>query len=92
LGKVQVGDILICDTFRPEWSPVFRYIRGLVTNRGYKLSHGANLAREWGIPAVMGVSMATHVIGNGNIVEVNGSEGFVRIEPVAYRVPDRQGT
>jgi pyruvate,water dikinase len=92
LGKVQVGDILICDTFRPEWSPVFRYIRGLVTNRGYKLSHGANLAREWGIPAVMGVHMATHVIGNGDIVEVNGSEGFVRIEPIAYRVPDRQGT
>jgi pyruvate,water dikinase len=92
LGKVQAGDILICDTFRPEWSPVFRYIRGLVTNRGYKLSHGANLAREWGIPAVMGVRMATQVIGNGDIVEVNGSEGLVRIEPVACQAPDGKGT
>jgi pyruvate,water dikinase len=56
LGKVQAGDILICDTFRPEWSPVLRYIRGLVTEHGYQLSHGANLAREWGIPAVLRLS------------------------------------
>jgi pyruvate,water dikinase len=85
LGKVQAGDILICDTFRPEWSPVLRYIRGLVTDRGYQLSHGANLAREWGIPAVMGVQIATQVIGNGDSVRLDGSKGCVGVERAAER-------
>jgi pyruvate,water dikinase len=88
LGKVQAGDILICDTFRPEWSPVLRYIRGLVTERGYQLSHGANLAREWGLPAVMGVQMATQVIGNGDSVRIDGSKGCVGVERAAERATD----
>ncbi len=79
LSRVQAGEILVCDTVRPEWSPVLMIIGGLVTDRGYVLSHGANLARESGIPAVLGTGRATEIIKDGDLLRVDGTAGLVWI-------------
>lgn len=86
LDQIRTGDILICHNFRPDWSPLFRYIKGLVTNQGYGLTHGANLAREWGIPAVMGVREATVLIADGDVVQVDGDNGIVYVQPTRCSV------
>jgi pyruvate,water dikinase len=83
LQDVRDGDILVCHNFRPDWSPLFRHIRGLVTNRGYSLTHGANLAREWGIPAVMGAAEATQMIRDGDIISIDGNTGSVQVHSLS---------
>jgi pyruvate,water dikinase len=80
LDQVKAGDILVCHNFRPDWSPLLRYAAGLVTNQGYGLTHGASLAREWGIPAVMGVRQATTLISDGDIVKVDGNKGVIYVQ------------
>ncbi len=78
-GKLQKGDILVAETTAPPWTPLFATAAAVVTDTGGILSHCAVVAREYMIPAVVGVGMATHVIQDGMTLEVDGTAGTVRI-------------
>ncbi|NIA24077.1 MAG: PEP-utilizing protein [Gammaproteobacteria bacterium] len=76
---VNKGDILVCQMTNPAWVTLFTKISGLVTDAGGLTSHPAVLAREFGIPAVIGTSVATEKIRTGDRLRVNGSTGVVEI-------------
>jgi len=76
-GKLQRGDILVARQTDPGWGPAFFLIKGLIMERGGMLSHGAILAREYGLPTVVGVKDATRRIAQGRILSVNGDRGVV---------------
>ena len=77
---LEDGDILVCRSTTPPWSPYFGVISALVTNSGGVLSHGAVVAREFGIPAIVGTTNATAVIPDGAVVTVDGVTGLVTVE------------
>ncbi len=77
--RLAAGDILVTRQTDPGWGPVFFLIKGLVIERGGMLSHGAILAREYGIPTVVGVPEATRRIPQGATISVDGDSGVVRI-------------
>jgi phosphohistidine swiveling domain-containing protein len=77
--EVRDGDILVCQMTNPAWVVLFTKIAGLVTDTGGTTSHPAVLAREFGIPAVVGTSVATSKIATGDRIRVNGSNGTVEI-------------
>lgn len=76
---MEPGDILVSDTTAPPWTSLFASISALVTDTGGVLSHGAIVAREYNIPAVVGVEVATKVIQDGQMIEVNGNTGLIRL-------------
>jgi pyruvate,water dikinase len=76
---VAEGDILVCQMTNPAWVVLFTKIAGLVTDTGGTTSHPAVLSREFGIPAVVGTSVATHRIRTGDRIRVDGSKGTVEI-------------
>ncbi|MDE0686457.1 MAG: PEP-utilizing enzyme [Candidatus Poribacteria bacterium] len=78
--QVTKGDILVCPITTPAWTPLFGIIGGLITDMGVMLSHPAVVAREYGIPAVVGTDIATKVVSNNQIVTVDGSSGYVHLE------------
>jgi pyruvate,water dikinase len=78
-SKVQQGDVLVAETTTPPWTPLFATAAAVVTDTGGVLSHCAIVAREYGIPAVVGAGNATTAIRDGQIVEVDGDTGVVRI-------------
>lgn len=78
-GKLMAGDILVTETTAPPWTPLFARVAAVVTDTGGVLSHCAVVAREYMIPAVVGIGMATHVIHDGMTIEVDGTAGVVRI-------------
>jgi phosphohistidine swiveling domain-containing protein len=78
-GRLQRGDILVAETTSPPWTPLFARAAAVVTDTGGILSHCAVVAREYMIPAVVGIGMATHVIQDGQEIEVDGTAGIVRI-------------
>ncbi len=78
-AQLREGDIVVTRQTDPGWACVFFLARGLVVERGGMLSHGAIIAREFGIPAVVGVSGATTRIRSGNVLSVNGDHGVVEI-------------
>ncbi len=73
--KMQKGDILVCPYTDPEWTPLFRLAAGVVADTGASLSHAAIVAREYGIPAVLGVGYATSKFADGDMIAVNGTKG-----------------
>ena len=75
--KIKKGEILVCPTTRPFWTPLFGLVSGLVTDYGGVLSHGANIAREYEKPAVIGTKIATKVIKDGEKIIVDGTNGNV---------------
>ena len=77
--QVRVGDILVCQMTNPAWVVLFTKIAGLVTDTGGTTSHPAVLAREFGIPAVIGTSVATHRIVTGDRLRIDGTAGRVEI-------------
>jgi len=77
--EVEDGDILVCQMTNPAWVVLFTKIAGLVTDTGGTTSHPAVLSREFGIPAVIGTSDATHRIATGDRIRVDGSAGVVEI-------------
>ncbi len=77
--EVRAGDILVCQMTNPAWVVLFTKIVGLVTDAGGTISHPAVLSREFGIPAVVGTSVATKEIHNGDRVRLNGTTGVVEI-------------
>jgi len=77
--KLHAGDILVTRQTDPGWGPVFPLIAGLVMERGGMLSHGAIIAREFGIPSIVGVAEATRLIPTGATVCLDGDRGTVRL-------------
>jgi pyruvate,water dikinase len=78
-SRLEKGEILVAPYTDPAWTPLFPLASGLVTEVGGLMTHGAVVAREYGIPAVVGVDRATEAIPDGARVRVNGSEGYVEI-------------
>jgi pyruvate,water dikinase len=78
-GKLQPGDILVAEYTAPQWTPLFGIAAALVTDFGGVLSHCAIVAREFGIPAVVGTGSATTTLVDGQLIEVDGDQGIVRI-------------
>jgi len=78
-ARMEDGDILITAFTDPSWTPVFVSIKGLVTEVGGQMTHGAVIAREYGLPAVVGVENATKLIHDGQRIRVNGKDGYVEI-------------
>ncbi len=79
-GKLKNGEILVAPLTSPVWTPLFAIASGVVTEVGNILSHGAIVAREYGIPAVMGVAGATRLVQEGQMMTVDGSKGIVYLE------------
>jgi pyruvate,water dikinase len=77
--RVRGGDVVVCTTTTPAWTPLFASIAGLVTESGGILSHAAVVAREYRLPAVVGTEVATRVIPDGATVRVDGASGEVRV-------------
>lgn len=77
LHRLKSGDILVAQSTNPAWTPVFSFVSALVVEHGGALSHAAIIAREYGIPAVMGVPGVTHLLKDGEIVTVDGTKGLV---------------
>ncbi|MFI1170259.1 rifamycin-inactivating phosphotransferase [Streptomyces melanogenes] len=80
-ADLQAGDILVTAYTDPSWSPLFVGIAGLVTEVGGLMTHGAVIAREYGLPAVVGVEQATRLIQDGQRIRVHGTDGYVEILP-----------
>jgi pyruvate,water dikinase len=78
-GRIEPGDIIVCPSSNPSWVPVFAIAGGLVTNSGGVLAHAAVVAREFGLPAVLGVTGATSRITDGRQLEIDGTKGTVRL-------------
>jgi phosphoenolpyruvate synthase/pyruvate phosphate dikinase len=89
---VAQGEILVCQMTNPAWVVLFTKISGLVTDTGGTTSHPAVLAREFGIPAVVGTSDATHRIATGDRLRVDGSSGTVDIVARAANQAGRPDT
>ncbi|MBE0489523.1 MAG: phosphoenolpyruvate synthase, partial [Halomonas sp.] len=75
MDKVQAGDVLVTDMTDPDWEPIMKRASAIVTNRGGRTCHAAIIARELGIPAVVGCGDATQVLADGRDVTVSCSEG-----------------
>ena len=80
-ADLEPGDILVTAHTDPSWSPLFVAITGLVTEVGGLMTHGAVIAREYGLAAVVGVEHATQLIQDGQRIRVNGTDGYVEISP-----------
>ncbi|EIN5665065.1 phosphoenolpyruvate synthase [Listeria monocytogenes] len=78
-ADLEDGDILVTAYTDPSWTPAFVSIKGLVTEVGGLMTHGAVIAREYGLPAVVGVENATTVIKDGQQIRINGTEGYIEI-------------
>lgn len=89
LDAVAPGDILVSETIDPGWTSVFPMLGGVVTETGGILSHGALLAREYGIPAVMGVPDAMKLLGEAAEARINGTTGQIIIELSGERESER---
>jgi pyruvate,water dikinase len=76
-ARMRPGEVLVAGTTTPAWTPLFAMASAVVTDIGGPLSHGSIVAREYGIPAVMGTGVATKRIQNGQVITVDGSAGTV---------------
>ncbi len=77
-AKLQAGDILVTRFTDPAWTPLFSLVSGIVMDIGSILSHGAVVARELGVPAVVGVRCGTEVLQDGQEIVVDGNQGVVK--------------
>jgi phosphoenolpyruvate synthase/pyruvate phosphate dikinase len=76
--KLRPGDILVCSSTNPSWTPLFAVAAGVVADTGSALSHAAIVAREYGIPAVMACEHATELLTEGDRIVIDGGKGLVR--------------
>src|SRR4029077_6356236 len=79
IGTVQQDEVLVCSVTAPSWGPVFPKIAAAVSDIGGMMSHAAIVAREYGLPAVVGTGHATKLIKTGDRVRVDGDNGTVTI-------------
>ena len=80
-ADLEAGDILVTAYTDPSWTPLFVAIKGLVTEVGGLMTHGAVIAREYGLPAVVGVEHATQLIRDGQGIRVHGTDGYIELLP-----------
>jgi rifampicin phosphotransferase len=80
-AELEAGDILVTAYTDPCWTPLFVAIKGLVTEVGGLMTHGAVIAREYGLPAIVGVEQATRLIRDGQRIRVHGTDGYVELLP-----------
>jgi pyruvate,water dikinase len=80
-ADLEAGDILVTAYTDPSWTPAFVAIKGLVTEVGGLMTHGAVIAREYGLPAVVGVQQATRLIRDGQRIRVHGTDGYIELLP-----------
>jgi rifampicin phosphotransferase len=78
-ADLEDGDILVTTFTDPSWTPLFVSIKGLITEVGGLMTHGAVICREYGLPAVVGVENATKLIKDGQRIRVNGTDGYIEI-------------
>jgi rifampicin phosphotransferase len=78
-ADLEAGDILVTAYTDPSWTPAFVAIKGLVTEVGGLMTHGAVIAREYGLPAVVGVERATRLIRDGQRIRLHGTDGYIEI-------------
>ena len=78
-ARMKPGDILVASITTPAWTPLFAMASGIVTDVGGPLSHSSIVAREYGVPAVLGTGVATHRIRNGQLIAVDGDGGVVTL-------------
>jgi pyruvate,water dikinase len=76
-ANLSPGEILVCQGTDPAWTPLFLAASGLVMEVGGMMTHGAIVAREYGIPAVVGVHQATTILQTGHRIQINGSDGEI---------------
>jgi rifampicin phosphotransferase len=86
-SRMEPGTILVCPTTTPAWTPLFSQARGLVTDIGGVLAHGSIVAREYGLPAVLGTGQASQRISHGQRITVDGDRGVVLLEPENISLP-----
>jgi pyruvate,water dikinase len=79
IGEIRDGEILVCPVTAPSWAPVFGKIKAAVSDIGGSMSHAAIVAREYGMPAVVGTGDATKRISTGQRVRVDGDRGIVQV-------------
>jgi len=79
IGRLRAGDILVCQITNPTWAPIFQKIAGAVSDIGGSMSHAAIVAREFGLPAVVGTGTATSRIRDGQRIRVDGGRGIVTL-------------
>jgi pyruvate,water dikinase len=82
-ADLEPGDILVTAYTDPSWTPLFVAVKGLVTEVGGLMTHGAVIAREYGLPAVVGVEHATRMIRDGQRIRVHGTDGYVEVLPLS---------
>ncbi len=75
IASFQAGEILIADTTTPDWEPIMKQAAGIITNRGGRTCHAAIIARELGIPAIVGTDNATRIVTNGETITMSCAEG-----------------
>ena len=79
IGEIRDGEILVCPVTAPSWAPVFGKIKAAVSDIGGSMSHAAIVAREYGLPAVVGTGDATKRISTGQRIRVDGDRGIVQV-------------
>ena len=77
--QMKPGSILVCAMTNPAWTPLFAHATGLVTDTGGILAHGSVVAREYGIPAVLGTGNITERVKSGDRITVDGVQGTVTV-------------
>ena len=75
--QLNDGDIIVTDTISPDWDPILKRSGAIITNKGGRTSHAAIVARELGVPAIVGCTNATENIGNGELITINCAEGNI---------------
>ncbi len=86
-GKMKPGTILVCPTTTPAWTQLFPQAKGLVTDIGGILAHGSIVAREYGIPAVLGLGDITKLVVSGQVITVDGTRGTVNVASAGEQKP-----
>ncbi len=81
LANLKEGDILIARNADPGWTPVLSIVSGMVLEEGGLLNHCSIVARDLGIPSIVGVRQATEIIPDGSLIMLDGGLGLVRLEP-----------
>ncbi|HLS56341.1 MAG TPA: PEP-utilizing enzyme, partial [Zeimonas sp.] len=79
LHRVEAGEVLVCEGTSPSWTPAFTKIAACVCDQGGTLAHASIISREYRVPCVVGTAVATRVIADGDLVDVDGSHGTVTV-------------
>jgi pyruvate,water dikinase len=91
INKLDVNTIIVTDTITPDWDPILKQVRGIITNKGGRTSHAAIVSRELGVPAIVGCGDATQTIKDGTLITIScaqGKEGYVYEDEAKFEVKE----